>query len=363
MSDGAGAFKNETATSGLNINGFFKGVSTGDLNNDGYQEIYISSLGSANELFINNCKSGKTEFLPIASRVGVQEPKVSFPTWMFDYNNDGFEDIFVSGYSYGIESAAELMLEGIRSIGHKNRPYLYKNNGNGTFTEVSQAMGLTEAITTMGCNFGDIDNDGFLDFYLATGEPNLFSIVPNRMYKNERGRKFMDVTYAGGFGHIQKGHAVGFGDLDMDGDQDIYTVMGGAFEGDVYQNILFENPIGNKNNWVNLLVIGSTSNRSAIGAKICLEVEQAGQLRKIYHTVGTGASFGGNSLLAEIGIGEAKIIKRLIIEWPNKDRTPMIFQNVPINSNYKIVEGNPQMSKMELNPAPFVKSHAHKHNH
>ena len=363
MSDGAGSFKNETATSGLNITGFFKGVAAGDLNNDGYQELYISNLGAPNELFINNCKSGKTQFSPIANRVGVQEPKVSFPTWIFDYNNDGFEDIFVSGYSYGIESASELMLEGLKSIGHKNRPYLYRNNGNGSFSEVSQTMGLTEPITTMGCNFGDLDNDGFLDFYLATGEPNLFSIVPNRMYKNDGGKKFSDVTYEGGFGHIQKGHAVGFGDLDMDGDQDIYAVMGGAFEGDVYQNILFENPIGNKNNWVNILAVGTNSNRSAIGAKICLEVEQAGQLRKIYHTVGTGASFGGNSLLAEIGIGDATIIKRMIIEWPNKNRTPMIFQNVPINTHYKIEEGNSQMAKVELSPAPFAKSNSHHHNH
>ena len=233
----------------------------------------------------------------------------------------------------------------------------------GTFTDVSLQMGITEATTTMGCNFGDIDNDGFLDFYLASGEPNLFSIVPNRMYRNNQAEAFQDVTYKGGFGHIQKGHAVGFADLDYDGDQDIYAVMGGAFEGDLYQNILFENPIGNQNNWINIKLIGTQSNWSAIGARINLLIEENGKKRKIYHTVGTGASFGGNSLLAEIGLGKADKIITLNVNWPNKSRSISTFNDVPVNKHVQIVEGQTSISLLKVEKKPFAKNSKGQHAH
>jgi hypothetical protein len=93
-------------------------------------------------------------------------------------------------------------------------------------------------------------------------------------------KRFEYITYSGGFGHIQKGHAIGFGDLDMDGDQDIYAVMGGAVEGDVFTNLLFENHMGNKNNWINIFLEGKQSNRSAIGAKIVITVEEDKQKKR-----------------------------------------------------------------------------------
>ena len=78
-------------------------------------------------------------------------------------------------------------------------------------------MGLYKVIPTMGLNFGDLDNDGWLDFYLGTGNPDLGSLIPNRMFRNAGGRSFQDVTTAGNFGHLQKGHAICFGDFDNDG--------------------------------------------------------------------------------------------------------------------------------------------------
>ena len=100
-------------------------------------------------------------------------------------------------------------------------PRLYRNNRDGTFTDVTAKAGLALPLFTMGCNFGDLDNDGFPDFYLATGEPELRSIIPNRMFRNDGGRGFQEVTASGGFGHLQKGHGIAFGDIDDDGDQDI----------------------------------------------------------------------------------------------------------------------------------------------
>lgn len=94
----------------------------------------------------------------------------------------------------------------------------------------------------MGTDFGDVDNDGWLDFHVGTGNPDRRSVIPNRMFRSDLGRRFVEVTIEGRFGHLQKGHGAAFGDLDRDGDEDIYMVMGGAYQGDRFTSLLFENP-------------------------------------------------------------------------------------------------------------------------
>ena len=81
---------------------------------------------------------------------------------------------------------------------------------------------------TMGCNFGDFDNDGWLDFYAGTGDPDFTTLIPNRAFRNNNGTNFQEVTSSVGMGHLQKGHGVAFADLDNNGSQDIYEVIGGA---------------------------------------------------------------------------------------------------------------------------------------
>ncbi|MEO5905970.1 MAG: VCBS repeat-containing protein, partial [Saprospiraceae bacterium] len=243
-----GTFKEVSAAAGLNVNTFIKGSTVGDINNDGLEDLFLSVFNGPKQLYLNVSTGDQIRFQNISAAAGVADNYVSFPTWMFDYNNDGFLDIFISAYSDGsdprnTEDLPGKILKAYGKTDDPGRPHVYKNNGNNTFTDVSSSLGLVEPGFTMGSNYGDLDNDGFLDFYLATGEPNLKSIVPNKMYWNRGGKAFADVTYAGGFGNIQKGHAVGFGDLDRDGDQDIYVIMGGSFEGDVYQNMFFENQI------------------------------------------------------------------------------------------------------------------------
>ncbi len=233
-----------------------------------------------------------------------------------------------------------------------------------TFTDVSSGAGLVEPAFSMGSNYGDLDGDGFLDIYLGTGEPNLKSIVPNKMYWNQNGEKFDDVTYAGGFGNIQKGHAVGFGDMDHDGDEDMYIVMGGSFEGDVYQNIFFENQIGQKNNWVILQLEGVTANRSALGARVSIEVTEQGAKRMIHEVVSTGSSFGGNSLQLEIGLGQAEKINSITITWPSKKAKVQTFNDVVMNKAYVIKEGK-EISPVIYTATPFklqASEHTH-HNH
>lgn len=366
-----GTFKNIATEAGITATGYFKGVSTGDLNNDMYPDLYLSNYNGTNTLYINTtAETGNPSFKVATKEAGVANPIHSFPTWIFDYNNDGLEDIFVSGYSSSVVPAPEMIIKNVKHNSVDYRPLLYKNNGDGTFTEVSLQVNLDEPIATMGCNFGDLDNDGYLDFYLATGDPSYFSIVPNRMFRNVNGETFQDVTYSGGFGHIQKGHAIGFGDFDLDGDQDIYAVMGGAFEGDVFGNLLFENPIGNKNNWINIVLEGKRSNRAAMGAKIVLTIEENGKERNIYHSVGTDASFGGNSIMAEIGIGKASTIKKIEIKWPHFTKEITSFENIKANQTIKITEGSSSIETLKLPKTTFKNKSKdkdmdmhHHHNH
>src|SRR5262249_47536845 len=153
----------------------------------------------------------------------------------------------------------------------------------------TKEAGLSHPIYAMGLNFGDIDNDGWMDFYAATGNPNLATVVPNLMYRNVGGKSFENVTYSGGFGNLQKGHGVAFGDLDNDGDQDLFEELGGGWTGDVAASALFLNP-GNSNHWITLRLTGTASNRSAIGARIKVVAETPSGRREIDLTAGSGGS-------------------------------------------------------------------------
>lgn len=338
-----GKFVDVAPKYGLNFTAYVKGCVWGDINNDGYPDLYISTLNSPNRLFLNKpgTTQGERMFEDISKSAGVEEPLNSFPAWFFDFDNDGYQDIFVSGYdtkrfSQVGEDAARDML-GLPALGEL--PRLYHNNGNNTFTDVSAAYGVNHVNYAMGCNFGDIDNDGWLDYYLGTGAPPYTSIVPNKLYRNIGGKKFEDITYATNTGHIQKGHGVAFADIDNDGDQDIYEVIGGAVEGDHFRNVLFENTSVTGNYWIKLKLEGVTANRSAIGARVRIKVKTAdGSFQNFYYTVNTGASFGSDPLRVEAGLGKATAIEEIEIRWPNAKQSTEIIRNVTMNTQIIIKE-------------------------
>ena len=352
-----GKFQNATNVAGLgNIRGVVKGVASGDVNNDGWQDIYISILGKKNMLFVNS-GGPSIKFKDVAQAAGVQEPIESFPTWMWDYNNDGLVDIFVASYNITTQKAAEkLTLCFLENKCNELTPKIYQNNGDGTFTDQSQKMGLSEPIFAMGSNYGDLDNDGYLDFYLGTGAPSFTSLVPNKMYRNNQGKAFQDVTTSGRFGHIQKGHAVSFGDFDNDGDQDIFHVLGGAYEGDVFGDAFFENPIGNKKNWITIILEGTTANKDAIGARLKIVTKQKnGKEQTFHHLVSTGGSFGSSSIQQEIGLNDVASIKQIEVKWPNPTQSVAIFKNVEFNKFVKIIEGNTEVEYLERPTFSFQK--------
>ncbi len=343
--NGDGTFTNIAGQAGVAFIGFVKGVAAGDFNNDGWLDIYLSRLDGANVLFENKGRdaSGMISFENVAARAGVEEPNESFPTWFFDYDNDGWLDIFVSGYSASAGDIAADYL-GLPTKGEK--PRLYRNRRDGTFEDVTGKMKLDKILYTMGCNYGDLDNDGWLDFYVGTGDPDYRALMPNRMFRNAEGNVFQDVTTSGGFGHVQKGHGVAFGDLDNDGDQDVYAVIGGALSGDVFQNAFFVNP-GHGNRWITIRLQGVRSNRAAIGARLRVRVQENGRERDIHVVAGSGGSFGSSSLQQEIGLGKAERIRELEILWPGSGER-QVFRDLPVDQCIRIVEGEPKFEVIPM---------------
>lgn len=340
--NGDGTFTECSWPTGTRIAAFVKGVTAGDYNNDGRPDLYLSVRNGPNILLRNEGAIGEANddeipwrFVETTWMAGVAGPEPSFTTWFFDYDNDGWQDLFVSGYY--ITSVGDIAADYLGLPGRGTRAKLYRNNRDGTFSDLSKETNLDKVIHTMGAAYGDLDNDGWLDFYAATGDPELSTLVPNRMFRNDEGGGFHEVTSSGGFGHLQKGHGVVFADFDNDGDQDVYVNMGGAYTGDNYRNALFLNP-GHGNHWLTLKLEGVESNRAAIGARIRVVVAVGSGERSIYRTVNNGTSFGNVPFRQEFGLGKASSVLRVEIFWPATGQT-QVLKNIAMDRFYTIREG------------------------
>ena len=339
--DGAKGFVDVAEEAGVANLRWSKGVSFGDYDADGDPDLYVSNFLAANRLYRNR---GDGSFEDVAAKLGVEGPRSSFTAWFWDFDNDGVLDLMVNSYQVPIGSsppdvwylaASRLGLEHPAEL-----PSLYRGDGSGGFADVGRSVGLDVVTLPMGANFGDLDGDGFLDFYLGTGYPAFEGLIPNVMYRNDRGKRFDEVTWPGGFGHLQKGHGVAFADIDNDGDQDVFEQIGGFFPGDAFANALFENP-GFGAHWVTLKLVGVAANRSAIGAHVRLDVSGEGRPRSIHRWVGSGASFGSSPLRLEVGLGASREVERLVVEWPGSGRVQS-FEKLEADRFYEITEGEPK---------------------
>lgn len=350
-----GTFREVAAAAGLDVVGFIKGSAWGDVDNNGWIDLYVSDLEGPNRLFMNAGPdgSGQVRFHEAPAAAGVALPAQGFPAFLFDYDNDGWLDIYAGAFPrrdfggrYGEQVAAHYLGLPVQS----EHPRLYRNKGNGTFRDATTEAGLDQPLFAMGSNFGDLNNDGWPDICLGTGEPDFRSIIPNRMLLNNGKGHFDDVTTAAGFGNLQKGHGIAFGDLDNDGDQDIYADLGGAYEGDGYPDQLLVNP-GSGNHWITLRLQGTRSARCAIGARVAVTVRGPQGERTVHTCVGSGGSFGASSLLQEIGLGDATTIVRVTVRWPGSAE-PQVLNGLAVDAAYTIVEG--AIAAVPLRMAPVT---------
>jgi hypothetical protein len=188
--------------------------------------------------------------------------------------------------------------------------------------------------------------------YAGTGAFEFNSLVPNRAFLNQKGSFFSEVTSLSGLGHLQKGHGISFGDLDNDGDQDIYTTLGGAVEGDKAHNALFVNS-NHQNNWITLKLQGKTVSKDAQHSRVIITTQGPEGVKTFYHTVGSGGSFGANSLQLEVGLGKQTSVASVEIWWGGNPSKKQAFSNLQVNSVYSLSEGDTKPSRQITRPTPL----------
>ncbi len=341
---GDGTFEDISHSAGIDRTQFSKGVAAADYDNDGYVDFYVSNLDGANFLYHNNHDKTFTE---IAKQAGVQAPGTGFATWFFDYDNDGWPDLFVT--SYPSISVDEVVRSYMHLPFHADTIKLYRNLHNGAFQDVTAQVNLDKVFMPMGANFGDVDNDGFLDIYLGPGQPSYGAIQPHVLLKNDGGKKFSDITASSGTGDLHKGHGISFADLFRTGHEDIVANFAGAIPGDKHVLRVFENP-GNDNDWINVKLLGVKSNRAAYGARVTVTVtNDGGAERTVVRTVGYGSSFGGSPTEQHIGLGHGARILSLDIWWPAAD-AHQHFASVEKNQFLQIKEFASDYTKLDRKP-------------
>jgi FG-GAP-like repeat/ASPIC and UnbV len=331
-SRGDGTFEEvarQAGVQGEQPSSFCKGCAWIDYDNDDYPDLFVNNLSGVGKLY-HNKRDGT--FADVSSETDIDGPHNGFSCWAWDYDNDGWLDIFATCYDRTLGDVVKGMLGQMHSR-YSNR--LFHNVAGKRFEAVTADVGLDLVFATMGSNFADFDNDGWLDFYLATGEPSLSALVPNRMFKNVGGRRFAEITSSSGTGHLQKGHAVACGDWDRDGDIDLFVQTGGAVNGDRYHDVLFQNP-GQGNHSLTLKLKGTKTNRAAFGARV--KVVTAGETPLTIHRhVTSGSSFGANPLEQTIGVGRANRIAVLEIHWPTS-RTTQVFRDIAVDQAIEVTE-------------------------
>ena len=328
--NGDGTFTNTAEAAGVADTGNSLGTAWGDYDKDGHIDLHVINYGQSNVLYRNN---GDGTFTDVTPTTGMNLPVTdAFVTFFLDVDNDADLDIFISN-SGSFQAFIAGQITG--SAPHDgDRQVLYRNNGDGTFTDVTRESGLYHAYGAMGANFGDINSDGYLDIYLATGAPQMGRLERDALFRNNGDGTFTDATVALGLGNIGKGHGVTFGDIDTDGDVDIYVPVGGAFIGDQWHNLFYRNN-GTGNNWLTLKLVGTKSNRDGIGAKVTLRMGDG----IIYREVSGGCGFGStNSLSLEIGLGTHTKVDTLEIVWSSGQIDT--HRNLSVNQRLVVTEGD-----------------------
>ena len=313
-----GTFSNVTKAAGLNEPPHYGaiGIALGDYDKDGDLDILINGLNDApNRLYRND---GNWRFTEVSRQAGVaQPPHNGFVCFFFDYNNDGWPDILTTSlapWPAVVESFKAGFAPPHQRAVHSDASRLFRNNGNGTFTDVTFQSKLFYPMGTMGAGVADLDNDGFIDIYFGTGDPQLTRLEPNRFFLNNGDGTFSDLTTQVGFARPgNKGHGVTFVDIDEDGDLDVYAQLGGHYPGDHARNAFYRNLKGNRNHWIELDLRGVKSNRYAVGAQVTVKAGGAIFYREVKGSEGFGAT---SPYLVHIGLGANAAAESIDIRWP-----------------------------------------------
>lgn len=335
--NGDGTFTNVTKKAGIyQPGGKNLAVGAADYDNDGWPDLFVANDGLSAYLYHNEHNGTFKEQGSMSGMAftGQGRTMAAMCISLGDYNNDGWLDLYISDFQ-------------------GNSDHLWQNDGQGLFDETSDHAGIslpTRSVLSFGGGFFDYDNDGWLDLFIANGHvyPEVEQISPETRYKqinslfhNDGHGKFTDVTGTSGDGFAtpHAGRGVAFADFDNDGFLDVVVANNGD------PPLLLHNSGDNKNHHVSIKLVGTKSNRDAMGARLKLT---AGGMTQIREIAGGGSYLSQSELRAHFGLGSATKIDKLEITWPSGSQ--QTFRDFPADQFYSIQEGND-----ELGYEPIVK--------
>lgn len=318
-----GTFTESAMSAGLDYKAWTLAAGAGDINNDGLQDLYIANDYGRDLVFLND---GHGHFRDITSSAIGKDESAGMNVEFGDFDGDGLLDIFVTNISTSLIRQGNM---------------LWKNLGNNTFVNVARETGVGDTGWGWAGKFLDFDNDGWLDLYTVSGfvsagpydlfhgAGSFFSFLKgdlsdarnwpdvrgfsisgyerSHLMRNSGGQ-FRDVTRDAGINSVRDGRGIAVADFDLDGNLDLYVTNCGQ------PSIFYRNQAGKQTNWIELKLIGTVSNRDAIGARVSLVAGGRRQIREID---------GGNGYSSQswrtvhFGLGEERRADRIDIAWPS----------------------------------------------
>ena len=298
----------------FNENGRAMGVGAADYDGDGFVDIYVANDHMVNYMYKNDGGKGFSEVgIPSGTAFNqVGEGTISMAVDFGDYNNDGQLDLWVSDDGYCS---------------------LYENQGNGVFTEMAYPSGIAVAAAQhvgWSSAFIDYDNDGDNDIFKTNGELKHLYGQEDQIFENDGNGKFNDVSVERGayFKEELVGRGAAFGDYDNDGDIDIYIV-------NLHDDgVLLRNDHGNDNNWIKLHLIGTISNRDAVGARVKITT---GSKEQIAQKKSASGYLSQSDPRIHFGLGNHSMVDKIEIIWPSGK--VQVIQHVEAGKIITITEG------------------------
>jgi hypothetical protein len=272
-----------------------------DFNNDGWQDIYVACDSTASTMYRNN-KNGTFTDVSLESGTAYNEDgnaQAGMGVTIGDYDNDGFPDIFKTHFADDL-------------------PILYKNSGKDFFDDASRMAGFDHTrYVQWGTGFADFDNDGWQDILTVTGNvypevEKFFKEYPHRsprlLYQNLGNGRFKDVSSFGGTGISEPKSSRGsaYGDFDNDGDVDALVMNMNE------PPLLLRNDLKSDNNWLKIKLIGTKSNRSAIGSRVIIKYGNGLQMQEVTSQT---SYYSHNDLRLNFGLGKLNKVDSIEIRW------------------------------------------------
>jgi hypothetical protein len=338
QNNGDGTFTNVTKAAGIyQPHGKNLAVGAADYDNDGWPDLFVANDGVDAYLYHNE-HNGKFDEVGVLSGMALSargNVMAAMCISLGDYDNDGALDLFITDFQ-------------------NNSDHIWHNDGKGSFDEVSDRAGITAPtrnILSFGGGFFDYDNDGWLDIFIANGHvyPEVEQVSTdvhfkqtNSLFHNEGNGRFVETTKMAGSGFQTPyvGRGVAFADFQNRGFIDVVVANNGD------PPLLLLNSGDNGNHFLNFKLVGSKSNRDAMGARVRVVAGSTSQIREI---AGGGSYLSQSDLRAHFGLGKASRAELVEVQWPSGAKQS--FQDVATDKFYLIEEGQRQIGLQHISPA------------